>query len=327
VKNTFTQNISPLMERLVQEGRTRVVAQFVASESENNVQPEELADPIGDAKHTPVKGITHRYPDRALLKASHRCAVHCRFCFRRNWVGKHEQDLSPGELAAALNYLAETKTLREVILSGGDPLVLDLAVLREIIMAINAMPHIRVLRIHTRVPVVAPERVTDALLELLNESVQTVWVVIHTDSAEEFTVENAAAIRKMRRAGIPLLAQSVLLKGVNATEADLEALFRRLFEMGIKPYYLHYPDLAQGTHHFRIPLEEALRLIQTLRERMSGIAVPTLALDIPAGQGKIAFAHAHPILNSSGEWEVKSPLTAKKVTIKYPSIISGNSKK
>ncbi len=324
--NSFYPKISPLMERLIREGRTRVAAQFVEDAAENTVFPEELQDPIGDNKHTPVKGITHRYPDRALLKVSHQCAVHCRFCFRRDRVGQRNTHLSPAELRKALEFISETKSLQEVILSGGDPLILSLPVLREIVMALNAMPHIRVLRIHTRVPVVEPELVNEELISLLGEFEKMVWVVVHTNTVEEFTAESAAAIRKLRKAGFPLLSQTVLLKGVNASVEQLEALFRQLVEMGVKPYYLHYPDLAQGTHHFRVPLSEALKIIETLRERITGLAAPTLALDIPGGGGKIAFAHPHPILKSSGEWEVKSPLSAKKMTVKYPSNISKKSK-
>jgi lysine 2,3-aminomutase len=306
------------MERLIQEGRTRVAAQFVADAREDVVFPEELQDPIGDNKHSPVKGITHRYPDRALLKVSHQCAVHCRFCFRRDRVGQRSANLSPTELRAALDYISETKNLREVILSGGDPLILSIPVLREIVMSLNTMPHIHVLRIHTRVPIVEPELVNEELIELLGECEKMVWVVIHTNTAEEFTAESAAAIRKLRKAGIPLLSQTVLLKGVNASVEQLESLFRRLVEMGVKPYYLHYPDLAQGTHHFRVPLSEALQIIETLRERVTGLAVPTLALDIPGGGGKIAFAHAHPVAKKDGTYTVKSPLTAKVVTLQYP---------
>ncbi len=315
----FPEKISPLMQRLIQEKRTRVMAQFLYNSREQEVQKLELEDPIGDAKDTPVKGITHRYGDRVLLKASHRCAVHCRFCFRRNWVGLHEQDLSGEELQNALRYIDEHKELREVILSGGDPLVLQFSVLREIFVALESMPHIKIVRFHSRVPVVAPERITDDVLELIGGSSKMVWIVIHSDSAEEFTAEAAAAIRKLRRTGVPLLSQSVLLKGVNATIDDLEALFRQFIELGIKPYYLHYPDLAQGTHHFRIPLEEALSLISELRARVSGIAIPTLALDIPGGHGKIAFSDPHPVVVGKGQWQVQSPLSNQKLTVTYPT--------
>ncbi len=315
----LSQRITPIMESLIAAGHAPVKRQFVADPQETKVYPEELSDPIGESKDTPVKGITHRYPDRVLLKPSHRCAVHCRFCFRREQVGLEEADLNKEELAAALAYIAGQPQVWEVILTGGDPLMLRNETLQNILNALHAIEHVKVIRFHTRIPVVLPERISDSLVSILSASPKAVWLVLHTNCAQELTFEAEKALTKLRKAGISLLSQSVLLKGVNATEAELESLFRRLVELGVRPYYLHYPDLARGTHHFRIPLQEALDLVDTLRRRMSGISIPNLAVDIPGGEGKVPLAAAHPVLSEKNRIEIESPLTRKKISLRYPA--------
>jgi len=273
-----------------------IAAQFVPRAAELHTAPEELSDPIGDEPHTPVAGVTHRYPDRALLKPVHVCPVYCRFCFRREQVGpKHGAKpsvLSDAELDHALAYIREHPQIWEVILSGGDPLILAPAKLARLIAALDAIEHVRVIRIHTRVPVVDSQRINVALLDALAVDT-TVYVVLHTNHVRELTPAAARACASIVDAGIPMLAQTVLLRGVNADAAVLEALFRRLVELRIKPYYLHHGDLAEGTSEFRTTIDEGQALMRALRGRVSGLCQPTYMLDIPGGHGKVPIGPSY----------------------------------
>ncbi len=262
-----------------------VARQYLPSVEELQTTPQEMDDPTGDGAHAPVKGIVHRYPDRVLLKPVHVCAVYCRFCFRREKVGPGSEMLSADELNIALAYIRNTPAVWEVILTGGDPLVLSPRRLREIMDELNAIDHVKVIRFHTRVPVADPLRVTPELVAAL-DSQKAVYVVLHCNHAHELTDKVRAAAQMFLKAGIPLLSQSVLLKGVNNDAKTLEDLFRALTAMRIKPYYLHHPDLAPGTGHFRLPIEEGQALTSVLHGRMSGIAQPRYVLDIPGGFGK-----------------------------------------
>jgi lysine 2,3-aminomutase len=261
--------------------------QFVPSADELTTSPEERSDPIGDAAHSPVKGIVHRYPDRVLLMPTHACAVYCRFCFRREVVGPDGGTLSAAELDAAIAYIARTPQIWEVILTGGDPLVLSPRRLAEIAARLNDIPHVSVLRVHTRVPIAAPERIDAALIDALKRSGKAIYVAVHSNHAAELSIEAVAACRRLSEAGVSLISQSVLLKGVNDSVETLEALMRALVAARIKPYYLHHLDLAPGTSHFRVPVEEGRALMRRLRTRLSGLAMPTYVLDIPGGFGKV----------------------------------------
>jgi lysine 2,3-aminomutase len=263
-----------------------IARQYVPRADELVTTPDELADPIGDHAHSPVKGIVHRYQDRVLLKPSHACPVYCRFCFRREMVGPGGEALSPSELEAALDYVRAHPEIWEVILTGGDPLILSPRRIGEIVRALDAIDHVGVIRVHTRVPVVDPLRVTDELIAALRAE-KAVYVVLHVNHAREFTDAARAACRKLSDAGIVLLSQSVLLKGVNDDAATLEALFRSLVRHRIKPYYLHQGDLAPGTSQFRTTIAEGQALMRDLRGRVSGLCQPTYVLDIPGGHGKV----------------------------------------
>lgn len=263
-----------------------VARQYLPSAAELATTQEELADPIGDEAHSPVKGIVHRYPDRVLLKPVHVCAVYCRFCFRREKVGPGSETLSGAELDAALAYIRSAPHVWEVILTGGDPLVLSPRRLRGIIEALGAMPHVEVIRIHTRVPIADPARVTDEMIDALRSD-KAVYVVVHANHAQELTAAVKDALGKFTAAGMPLLAQSTLLRGVNDRPEALEKLFRSLTALKVKPYYLHHPDLAPGTSHFRLTIAEGQALMQGLQGRVSGIALPRYVLDIPGGHGKV----------------------------------------
>jgi lysine 2,3-aminomutase len=259
--------------------------QFVPDVRELHMEPGESHDPIGDQAHSPVEGIVHRYPDRVLLKLVNACAVYCRFCFRREMVGPGRGGLAPAALDQALAYVGSRPEIWEVILTGGDPLVLSARRLKEVVTRLAAIAHVKVIRVHTRVPVAAPERVTAALVRALRTSKAT-FVVLHANHPRELTAQVRAACACLIDAGIPMLSQSVLLRGVNDDAETLGALLRALVECRIKPYYLHHADLAPGTAHLRTTIAEGQVLLRALHGRTSGLCQPTYVLDIPGGHGK-----------------------------------------
>jgi lysine 2,3-aminomutase len=262
-----------------------IARQFLPDVRELDHLPQEHADPIGDDAHSPVEGVVHRYPDRVLLKLVNACAVYCRFCFRREMVGPGRGGLSPRALSAALDYIAKTPQIWEVILTGGDPLVLSPRRLKDVMAQLTAIEHVKVIRVHTRVPTVAPARITPALVKALRTDKAT-FVVLHANHARELTKAARAACARLVEAGIPMLSQSVLLRGVNDDAGTLGELMRALVECRIKPYYLHHADLAPGTAHFRTTIAEGQALMRELHGRVSGLCQPTYVLDIPGGYGK-----------------------------------------
>ena len=248
--------------------------------------PHEQPDPIGDDALSPLPGLVHRYEDRVLLKPVLVCPVYCRFCFRREHVGPGGGALTPAQTEAALDYIRARPAIREVILTGGDPLMLAPRRLSALLGALEAIPHVETLRIHTRVPVADPARLTPVLAAALVTEKPT-WLVLHANHAREFTAEAQAALGRVVRQGVPLLGQSVLLRGVNDSSQALEALFRAMLRARVKPYYLHQLDAAPGTSRFHVPIEEGRRLLAQLRGRVTGLAWPTYVLDIPGGHGKV----------------------------------------
>jgi lysine 2,3-aminomutase len=282
-----------------------IAAQFVPAAAELTEAPEERADPIGDERWSPVPGIVHRYPDRVLLKPTLMCPVYCRFCFRREVVGKKGAVLDEASLERAFDYIRQRPQIWEVIVTGGDPFLLAPRRVAEIIRILDRIPHLGVLRFHTRVPVVDPRRMSGALVEALAAE-KAVYVVIHANHPRELTKQVQEALLKLSRAGIPLLSQTVLLRGVNDDGTVLEALFRRLVAMRVKPYYLHHADLARGTAHFRTGIASGQRLVRSLRGRVSGLCQPTYVLDIPGGYGKVPIGPcAAGQAGSSGEWIIE----------------------
>jgi lysine 2,3-aminomutase len=287
VAKKFSVSVTPLVANaIVSTNAPELSRQYVPAAAELQVYDHELTDPIGDTKYTPVKGITHRYPDRVLLKPIHTCAVYCRFCFRREKVGRQEEALNGQELNEALNYIEKNPAVWEVILSGGDPLMLQPDKLAIILKRLQKIPHVGVIRIHTRVPLVAPEKLSPAMLDALDLE-KALFVVLHCNSHLELLDEVKAGLKKMNRRGIPLLSQSVLLRGVNDSAEKLEKLFRSLVSLRVKPYYLHHGDLAAGTSHFRTSVQEGQSIMKKLRGDLSGICQPSYVLDIPGGFGKV----------------------------------------
>jgi lysine 2,3-aminomutase len=277
-----------------------IARQFVPQVAELSTTPEESTDPIGDDAHSPVPGIVHRYPDRVLFKLVHVCAVYCRFCFRREMVGPgRKHALSQSALEQALGYIRADDEIWEVILTGGDPLVLSPRRLQSVVKQLAAIDHVKVLRIHTRVPVVDPERTTPTLIRAIKAFGKAAYVVLHVNHARELTAEARAACARLADAGIPLLSQSVLLKDVNDDASTLGALMRSLVECRIKPYYLHHGDLAPGTSHLRCSIAEGQDLMRALHGDYSGLCQPAYVLDIPGGQGKSPVGPNY--LQSTGE--------------------------
>ncbi|MGY0236762.1 lysine-2,3-aminomutase-like protein [Longispora urticae] len=318
VAQRYAVSITSAMQDRIFEMDDPVARQFVPTSGELHATPEERADPIGDDPFTPVKGITHRYPDRVLLKPVLVCPVYCRFCFRREVVGPGDSMLGAEHLAAALDYIREHPEVWEVILTGGDPLIMSAARLRPILEALDAIEHVRVIRFHTRVPVVDPKKVTDELVAALTLDTP-VWVVVHTNHSQEIGDDAQVALRRLVRAGIPLVSQTVLLKGVNDTPEALEDLFRTLIVNRVKPYYLHHGDLAMGTSHFRTTIGEGQELMRRLRGRVSGMCQPTYVLDIPGGHGKVPIGPAY-LAGEGDEALVTDPWGVRHA---YPPVVAG----
>ena len=283
----YATAITPAMAALITPGDPAdpIALQYIPDAAELISAPHELEDPTADAPFTPVKGVVHRYPDRALLKPLLACPVYCRFCFRREKVGPDGGLLTEAELHEALAWFEGNTAIREVILTGGDPLMLSARRLGEILGRLAGLAHIETLRIHTRVPVADPGRITAALLGAMRQA-KPVFIAVHANHAREFTPDAARALARLAEAGVPLLGQTVLLRGVNDDAPALEALLRAMIRNRIKPYYLHSLDPAPGTARFQVPEVEGLALMAALRGRLPGHALPFFVRETPMGGGK-----------------------------------------
>ena len=278
--------VPPTFAGLIEHADDPIGRQVLPHPAELDTAPHEHPDPIGDDAHAPLPGVVHRYPDRVLIKPLLVCPVYCRFCFRREQVGPDGGLLTQAEVDAAVAYVRARPAVREVILTGGDPLLLSPRRLQHLLRALEDIPHVELLRIHTRVPVADPGRVTDALAACM-ATVKPLWLVLHANHAREFTAEAAAALRRIQAQAVPVLGQSVLLRGVNDSTDALEALFRAMLRHRVKPYYLHQLDPAPGTARFCVPIAEGRALLAGLRGRVTGLAWPTYVLDIEGGHGKV----------------------------------------
>jgi lysine 2,3-aminomutase len=294
VARRYAIAVPPVLRAAITAPDDPIGLQVIPDPAELVTAPHESADPIADDALSPVKGIVHRYPDRALLKPLLVCPVYCRFCFRREHVGPGGGVLDQAELEAAFAWLEAHPAIREVILTGGDPMMLSPRRLGAILRRLEAIAHVEILRLHTRVPVADPARVDTDLVAALAGAAEKplwadkpLWVVVHANHARELGPEAVAALGRLRRGGIGLLGQSVLLRGGNDSAAALEALLRAMLRAGVKPYYLHQLDAAPGTARFHVPIEEGRALLRELRGRVTGLAWPTYVLDLPGGHGKV----------------------------------------
>jgi lysine 2,3-aminomutase len=269
-------------------------------------------DAIGDVKNLAVPRLTHRYENRAILHLSSICAVYCRFCFRKSHLNDDEKTLYEGSLDEAIEYIGSHTEIRELILTGGDPLSSTDSVIRRLFERVSSIEHIRMLRIHSRMAVTLPSRFTPALLDLFRKDWNfSLTLVSHFNHPQEITYEARTALKNLRKTGITLLNQSVLLKGVNSDFECLKTLFQTLYENGVIPFYLHHPDWTPGTFHFRISIDEGRKLYAQLKGHLSGPALPHYILDIPQGYGKIALS---------------DPSLAKKIQSLVPDSLHSNSK-
>ena len=290
VAQRYAIAVPPALAALIERKDDPLGLQFIPDPAELTTALHESADPIADEALSPIPGIVHRYPDRALLKPLLACPVYCRFCFRREQVGPDGGLLSEAELDAAYAYIEAHPGIREIILTGGDPLILSPRRLGAMLRRLERIPHIELLRIHTRAPIADPSLVEDALLAALDIE-KPLYIAIHSNHVREFTPDVAAALRKLTRLGIPLLGQTVLLAGVNDSEAALGDLFRAMLRARVKPYYLHQLDPAPGTARFYVPMARGRAILANLRGHISGTALPTYILDRPGGLGKVPVEH------------------------------------
>lgn len=293
VAERYAVSITPAVGALIRpdDSDDPIARQFVPNEAELLLAPEERADPIGDAVHSPMRGIVHRHPDRVLLKLLHTCPVYCRFCFRREMLGPGgDATISERELDAIFAYLEQHMEIREAIVTGGDPLVLSERRIRRLMGRLSEIDHIRVVRWHTRVPVVEPERITSQFANALKLPHGATYVAVHANHPRELSVAARTACARLVDAGVPLLSQTVLLSGVNDDIETLLTLMQAFVETRIKPYYLHHADLAPGTSHFRVSLARGQALVRELRARASGLCQPEYVVDIPGGYAKARVA-------------------------------------
>ncbi len=244
------------------------------------------SDPLAETSLSPVPGLIHRYPDRAVLLVSNCCPVYCRFCMRKRHVGAGDAPLSREALDSALAYIGANPAIRDVVLSGGDPLMLDDTSLHYVLSKLRAISHVAVIRIGTRVPVTLPERVSTELCGMLKQF-HPVFINTHFNHPDEITPESTQACALLADSGIPLGNQTVLLRGVNDNIETMRCLMTRLLEIRVRPYYLHQMDLVRGTAHFRTPVAAGLEIIRALRGHSSGMAVPNYVIDLPGGKGKV----------------------------------------
>lgn len=293
VAKQFNVSITPAIAELVKlQPHGPIYQQFVPQIAELNHTTAELADPTGDFKYEKVKGLIHRYPDRCLLKVVNVCPVYCRFCFRKEMIGAGSESMSSDDLATAFDYIHKNPAIWEVILTGGDPLILKPSHLQRIINQLNQIDHVEVIRIHSRVPIVDAARITEKLINSL-KSDKALYITVHVNHPDELTHEVINRCAALVDAGIPLLSQSVLLKGVNDDPEVLKKLFRSLVKNRIKPYYLHHPDLVRGTSHFRLPISEGQALMKQLQGHISGLCLPTYVVDVPGGGGKVPIGPSY----------------------------------
>lgn len=285
---TLRMAITPYYASLINPNDTScpVRKQAVPTHRELIRAPEDMADPLHEDTDSPVPGLTHRYPDRVLFLITDQCSMYCRHCTRRRFAGHHDQPASKEQIDRCLDYIAKTPVIRDVLLSGGDPFVLSDERLEYIIRKLREIPHVEIIRMGTRTPVVMPMRITPELCNMLKKY-HPIWVNVHFNHPKEITPEAQEACARLADAGIPLGNQSVLLKGINDCPHVMKKLVHELVRMRVRPYYIYQCDLSQGISHMRTSVARGIEIIESLRGHTSGYAVPTFVVDAPGGGGKI----------------------------------------
>jgi len=259
--------------------------QAIPTGAETHIAAADLLDPLHEDEDSPVPGLTHRYPDRVLFLITDMCSMYCRHCTRRRFAGQTDSESPSVRIQNAIDYIARTPVVRDVLLSGGDALMVSDSMLESIIKRLREIPHVEIIRLGTRTPVVCPQRITDDLVNMLKKY-HPVWVNTHFNHSNEITLEAAEACAKLANAGIPLGNQSVLLRGVNDCSHVMKHLVHNLVKIRVRPYYIYQCDLSMGLEHFRTPVSKGIEIIESLRGHTSGYAVPTFVVDAPGGGGK-----------------------------------------
>ena len=317
----FTMEITPyyaaLMDRDDPECPVRM--QSVPRIAEMHDDPSDMADPLHEDVDSPVPGLTHRYPDRVLLLVTNICSMNCRHCTRRRLVGDEDVDMPEDNVSAAIEYIRKTPSVRDVLLSGGDPLVLPDEKLRSILRRLREIPHVEIIRIGTRMPIVLPQRITDGLVNMLRQF-HPVWVNVHFNHPKEITEQSWQAVKILRDLGIPLGNQSVLLKGVNDDTDVMRDLCHALGRLGVKPYYLYYADLVEGTGHFRTDMYKGKEICRDLCGATTGFLRPTYVVDALGGRGKtpVDLGYSDGISADRKGGVITSPIGLGKVYVNDP---------
>lgn len=314
-RHLFRTGLTPYYASLMDpaDASCPVRMQAIPRAAELDIRDEELRDPLGEDTHRPTTCVVHKYPDRALFLVVDRCAIYCRHCNRRRLVGGDDPPTSR-EIEAGLDYLRRTPRIRDVLISGGDPLLLSTAKLDDLLGRLRAIPHLETIRIGTRIPVVCPMRVDDELVQVLRKH-HPLFINTHFNHAKELTPDARAACERLVDAGIPVGNQAVLLRGINSSVRSLRALFRGLLRMRVKPYYLFQGDTVIGTDHLRTPVDAAIELYGKLRGWLSGMAIPHLVIDAPGGGGKLPIGPTYIVERRPGTVVVR---TYRGKLVEYP---------
>lgn len=301
-KGRLAMAITPYFFSLIDRNDPKcpIRKQAIPRLEEFSVSSCEMIDPCGEDSHTPVPGLVHRYPDRALLIVTDSCAMYCRYCTRKRMVGEEHPPMSTDLFEDAYKYLKSKKTIRDVLISGGDPLMMKTELLESYIKRLRTIPHLDIIRIGTRVPVTLPMRVSEELVEMLKKY-HPIYMSIHFSHPREITPEVVRSCSMLADAGIPLGSQTVLLKGVNDKPAIMKKLMQELLKIRVRPYYVYQCDMAMGTGHFRTPVAVGMNIIEELRGHTTGYAVPTFVVDAPGGGGKIPVAPTYLISQAKGK--------------------------
>lgn len=294
--------MTPYIKERIAKGKENnpLAIQYCMNDMEYNIKSYEDPDPIGDDLYRKVKGVIHRYPDRALFMPKNDCLVQCRFCFRKWKLPENVTELSYDEIDAALEYFRDKKELWEIILTGGEPLATDLNKLKYIFFELNKIDHIKIVRIHSRAVLVNPDMFNSELIDTLKICNKPLYLVIHCNHPDEIDSLVSSKLNLLADSGIVLLDQTALLSGVNDSTEILESLFRKLVENRVKPYYLHHCDLVPGTSHFRTSIKDGQDILKGIRGRVSGVCWPTYVLDIPGGYGKVPLGPIYYEKNECG---------------------------
>jgi lysine 2,3-aminomutase len=300
-KGRMATAITPYFAKLMDRNDSNcpIRRQAIPTMAEFHFSPADLMDPCAEDENSPVHGLVHRYPDRALLLVTDKCAVYCRYCTRRRMVGSSEKCITEEALDEAIAYIQATKKVRDVLISGGDPLLLEDDHLERIIAKVRKAPHVEIVRIGTRVPVTLPQRITPTLASILRKY-HPLWISIHFTHPKEITKEVRRACAILAEAGIPLGSQTVLLRGINDRSVVMKRLMHELLKIRVRPYYIYQCDLAMGTEHFRTPIAVGINIIEKLRGHTTGYAVPSFVIDAPGGGGKIPVGPTYLISQDKG---------------------------